>query len=54
LISMSTYLRTSVAATVLAVAVALAVAAGEPETPREPDVRLVYEADTRAYYQPCG
>lgn len=25
-----------------------------PEAPPEPDVRLVYESDTRAYYRPCG
>jgi hypothetical protein len=24
------------------------------EAPAEPDVRLVYESDTRAYYRPCG
>lgn len=25
-----------------------------PEAPWKPDVRLVYESDTRAYYRPCG
>ncbi len=25
-----------------------------PTAPPEPDVRLVYESDTRAYYRPCG
>ncbi len=49
---MSTFQRISVAASLLAVA--LTVAAAEPEAPPEPDVRLVYESDTRAYYQPCG
>jgi hypothetical protein len=25
-----------------------------PDALPEPDVRLVYESDTRAYYRPCG
>ncbi len=25
-----------------------------PDAPWQPDVRLVYESDTRAYYRPCG
>jgi hypothetical protein len=25
-----------------------------PSAPPEPDVRLIYESDTRAYYRPCG
>ncbi len=25
-----------------------------PAAPPEPDVRLIYESDTRAYYRPCG
>lgn len=41
------------------VAVLLAAVFGSAQTPPpaatpEPDVRLVYESDTRAYYRPCG
>ena len=48
------------------IAVLLALAAGGAEAPPastpapagttgwEPDARIVYESDTRAYYRPCG
>jgi hypothetical protein len=37
------------------VAAALGSAQSPPPTGQpEPDVRLVYESDTRAYYRPCG
>ena len=42
------------------IAVLLALAAGGAQAPPapdgagEPDARLVYESDTRAYYRPCG
>ncbi|HXV13905.1 MAG TPA: hypothetical protein VEC56_06830, partial [Candidatus Krumholzibacteria bacterium] len=29
-------------------------AVATPNAPWQPDVRLVYESDTRAYYRPCG
>jgi hypothetical protein len=36
-------------------ATVLAMAQPESDAPlEEPDVRLVYESDTRAYYRPCG
>lgn len=50
----------------LVLAVLLAIAAGGAEAPPapapapapttswEPDARIVYESDTRAYYRPCG
>jgi hypothetical protein len=28
--------------------------APDETAPAEPDVRLVYESDTRGYYRPCG
>jgi hypothetical protein len=39
---------------VLAAASFGAAPASDPANLPEPDVRLVYESDTRAYYRPCG
>jgi hypothetical protein len=45
--------RMAVAALLVAAVSGFAQAPPAP-APAEPDVRLVYESDTRAYYRPCG
>jgi len=40
---------------ILILALVLTAAQVPEETPApEPDVRLIHESDTRAYYRPCG
>jgi hypothetical protein len=41
-------------AILLALAAAGAQAPPAPQTGWQPDARLFYESDTRAYYRPCG
>ncbi|HEX5132287.1 MAG TPA: hypothetical protein VFX92_07360 [Candidatus Krumholzibacteria bacterium] len=50
---MITLLRTAAVVALVAAGLGLA-RAGETPGAAEPDVRLVYESDTRAYYRPCG
>ncbi len=53
---MTRFLRIAPFLAVLAAAYGFAQSPPETagEAPPEPDVRLVYESDTRAYYRPCG
>lgn len=51
---MTTMFRITVAASLLAAALAAAQTPPETQKTPEPDVRLVYESDTKAYYRPCG
>jgi hypothetical protein len=55
---MNTHLRTPGRTTLVAVLLAAVFGSAQapppPSAPPEPDVRLVYESDTRAYYRPCG
>lgn len=50
---MSNSMRYAVAAALLAALFGFAQSPSQP-VPPEPDLRLVYESDTRAYYRPCG
>jgi hypothetical protein len=50
---MSNSMRYALAAALLAALFGFAQPPSEPALP-EPDIRLVYESDTRAYYRPCG
>jgi hypothetical protein len=54
---MSTHLRSHGQLTVVAILLAAVFGSAQsppPTAPPEPDVRLIYESDTRAYYRPCG
>jgi hypothetical protein len=50
---MTTQLRIGAATLLLAASLGFAATGQTPGAP-EPDIRLVYESDTRAYYRPCG
>jgi hypothetical protein len=46
--------RMAVALSLLSAALGSAQTPTETPAPPEPDARMVYSSDTRAYYRPCG